>query len=270
MIDHTFAQWLNGELTSTRCALLSLYEQRDRLLYIEGPRLEKEYMEKIGLYEEMVIREEIECEILEKKKQMIQIAINRREPIDESAIDSELEALRNQMINDAVGPEIPKEFADLDSDQMDELQSLYRDIVKNFHPQMYPDLTEAHRQLFEKAQEAYRHRDLAALKLIYDMLFGTVEDEMTLNSLYNFFKSTQDDDCSQNEAYAADYKLVAQIYENFSLTTEEVAVEEEWSKYCGITENTLNEINDLKQQFPYTRLICYPILLRLKNIKKNL
>ena len=71
MEKHTFTLWLHMERIAARYALLALYEQRDRLQYIEGPRLEEEYMDKIGPYEETVIREEIECEILQKKQQMI-------------------------------------------------------------------------------------------------------------------------------------------------------------------------------------------------------
>ena len=51
----TFVTWLNHEVASSSCALLKLYEEFDKLKYIEGPRLEKEYMDKIGTFEETVI-----------------------------------------------------------------------------------------------------------------------------------------------------------------------------------------------------------------------
>ena len=40
MSGHTFTGWLYHEVTAARCALLALYEQKDRLLYVEGPQIE--------------------------------------------------------------------------------------------------------------------------------------------------------------------------------------------------------------------------------------
>lgn len=256
MSKHTFTLWLHSEVTSTRCALLTLYEQRDKLRYIEGPRLEKEYMDKVGTYEETVIKEEIECELLQKKQQMIQTAINRREPIDEAAIDAELENQRQQMIQEAAGPAAPQEYAELSGEQSDELQELYRDIVKNFHPQMHSELTEAHRQLFQKAQEAYRRRDLAALKLIHEMLYSTQEDGLALESLLESLTGSKAEESTEeiapNRDYATDYSLAAMIYCGFKPTNEEAAIQEEWTRYRQMTDIVMKEMDDMRLQFPYT------------------
>lgn len=256
MSKHTFTLWLHSEVASTRCALLTLYEQRDKLRYIEGPRLEKEYMDKVGTYEETVIKEEIECELLQKKQQMIQTAINRREPIDEAAIDAELENQRQQMIQEAAGPAAPQEYAELSGEQSDELQELYRDIVKNFHPQMHSELTEAHRQLFQKAQEAYRRRDLAALKLIHEMLYSTQEDGLALESLLESLTGSKAEEATEeiapNRDYATDYSLAAMIYCGFKPTNEEAAIQEEWTRYRQMTDSVMKEMDDMRLQFPYT------------------
>lgn len=256
MNKHTFTLWLHSEVASTRCALLTLYEQRDKLQYIEGPRLEKEYMDKVGTYEETVIKEEIECELLQKKQQMIQAAINRREPIDEAAIDAELEKHRQQMLQEAAGPAAPQEYAELSGEQSDELQELYRDIVKNFHPQMHPELTEAHRQLFQKAQEAYRRRDLAALKLIHEMLYSTQEDGLALELLLELLTSSKAEETTEEIApsrdYATDYSLAAMIYCGFKPTNEEAAIQEEWTRYRQMTDSVMKEMDDMRLQFPYT------------------
>ena len=256
MSKHTFTLWLHSEVASTRYALLTLYEQRDKLQYIEGPRLEKEYMDKVGAYEETVIKEEIECELLQKKQQMIQTAINRREPIDEAANDAELENQRQQMIQEAAGPAAPQEYAELSGEQSDELQELYRDIVKNFHPQMHPELTEAHRQLFRKAQEAYRRRDLAALKLIHEMLYSTQEDGLALESLLESLICSKAEESTEeiapNRDYATDYSLAAMIYCGFKPTNEEAAIQEEWTRYRQMTDSVMKEMDDMRLQFPYT------------------
>lgn len=257
MSKRTFTLWLHSEVTSARYALLVLYEQRDKLQYIEGPRLEKEYMDQVGTYEETVIKEEIECELIRRKQQMIQAAINRREPIDEAAIDAELEDCRQQMFREAAGPAAPQEYAELSDEQSDELQMLYRDIVKNFHPQMHPELTEVHRQLFQKAQEAYRRRDLAALKLVYEMLYSAQEDGSLLESLLRWLEDRRageerKDDHVPDEDHATDYSLAAMIYCGFEPTNEEAAIQEEWTRYRRMTDSVMKEMYDMRHQFPYT------------------
>lgn len=257
MCKHTFTLWLHSEVTSARCALLTLYEQRDKLQYIEGPRLEKEYMDKVGSYEETVIKEEIECELLKRKQQMIQTAINRRESIDEAAIDAELEKYHQQMLQEAAGPAAPQEYADLSDEQSEELQELYHDIVKNFHPQMYPELTEAHRQLFQKAHEAYRRRDLAALKLVHEMLYSIQKDGPELELMIELLTGSEADKESEEEItsgrdYATDYSLAAMIYRGFKPTNEEAAIQEERTRYRQMTDSVMKEMDDMRLRFPYT------------------
>lgn len=250
MSKHTFTLWLHSEATSIRCALLVLYEQRDKLQYIEGPRLENEYMDKIGSYEETVIKEEIECELLQKKQQMIQAAINRREPIDEAAIDAEIERQRQQMLQEAAGSE-PQEYAVLSEEQSEELQKLYREIVKDFHPQMHPELTEAHRQLFQKAQEAYRRRDLEALKLVHEMLYSTQEGGLELELTLQLLTGGEEAENASGRDYSTDYSLAAVIYSGFKPTNEEAAIQEELTRYRQMTDGVMKEMEDMRLQFPY-------------------
>ena len=113
MSEHTFTNWLQFEVNSARCALLKLIEKEDRMRYIEGPELERAYMEAVGHYEESVVKEEMECELLTTKQRLIQAAINRREPIDEAAIDEKIAALRQDMMVSAAGEGEPKAYAEL-------------------------------------------------------------------------------------------------------------------------------------------------------------
>ena len=273
MSKHSFTSWLHSEIATSRCALLTLYEQRDKLKYIDGPRLEKEYMEKVGTYEETVIREEIECELLQKKQQMIQAVINRREPIDESAIDAELDVRRQQMFQEAAGPTAPQNYAELTSEQGDELQELYRDIVENFHPQIHSELTAVQHQLFQKAQEAYRRRDLAALKLIHEMLFSTMEDDFAVGLRLNFLTESNSE-CKEEiiikRDYATDYSLASQIYCCFNATVEEAALREEWGKYRQMTNATMQEMEEMRSQFPYTAAEMLSDLAQIEAYKEDL
>lgn len=260
MNTRTFTYWLHRELMTAQCSLLTLYEQRDRLLYIVGPILEKEYMEKVGDFEETIIKEEIECDLLQKKKQMIQAAINRREPINESVIDTEIDALRQKMFAEAADYHAPQEFADLTPEQSDELQEMYHEIVRNFHPQMHHDLTEAQKQLYDKAQDAYRRRDVDALKLIHEMLFYNDEGAFFFDLLLELLKAKQasGNDYVKEDAeiiveidYSTDYSLASVIYSSFKPTSEEAAMKEDLDQCSQTIETIMQEMNEIKSRFPY-------------------
>ena len=255
MSKHTFTQWMRKEVTSSKYALLTLYEQRDKLLYIEGPQLEREYMDKIGSYEETIIKEEIECELLQKKQQMIQAAINRREPIDEAAIDAEIEKLRQEMYLEAISMPVPQEFAELSGEQSDELQDLYREIVQEFHPQMHPELNEVHHKLFQKAQDAYRLRDITALRLIHDMLFSTLEDEGAIGLMMELMvrvNAAEEEDETLKEVNMTDYSMAAKLYSSFIPTVEEASIKEELSRFKSQTDQVMQEMERMRTTFPYT------------------
>lgn len=252
MSKHTFTLWLQNQVTSARCALLAVYEQRDKLKYIDGPQLEKDYMKKIGAFEESVIREEMECELLEKKQMLIQTALNRHEPIDEATIDAEIDNYRQQLLKEAVGNGEPKEFAELSDEQSEELQRLYRQIVNDFHPQMHPEMTEVQRELFNKAQEAYRRRDLEALKLICDMLYGPQDDELLLQLLLEIVRNCEsDDEESSARDYSTDYTLAEILYDSFVPTTEEAAIKQEYLNYKQKADEIMGEIDMMRSLFPY-------------------
>lgn len=250
MAKHTFVKWLNKEVASSGCALLKLYEELDKLKYIEGPRLEKEYMDKIGTFEETVIKEEIECELLRKKQVMIQSSLNRREPIDEASIDEEINKLREEMIKEAGGDAPPKEYADLSEEQATELQEIYSEIVKNYHPQTHPDLTEAHKELFKKAQEAYRRKDISALKLIYDMLTSADGEGMAFELSMEL--DVSDEEETADERFTTDYTLASELYKGFIPTSEEASIQEEWRRYKQNIDEVMSNMETLKTQFPYT------------------
>ena len=81
MRTQTFLGYLAQEQQATRLALLAAYETKDRLLYVEAPALRQEYMLKIGTQEEKVLEAELSVAMLRRKLELIQTAINRREPV---------------------------------------------------------------------------------------------------------------------------------------------------------------------------------------------
>ncbi len=249
-MERSFKNWLYGETSAARCALLAVYEQRDMLRYIEGPQLEREYMEKLGNFEQIVIKEEIECELLKKKQQLVQAAINRREPIDESAIDAQLDQERQEKLREAAGEAMPEEFRNLSPEEGDELQKLYREIVRDFHPEMHPELSQVHRELFKKAHEAYRRRDLDSLKLIHEMLNKTEESGLTMELMVELLSGGEENVSMRD--YTTDYALVSIIYSAFKATAEEATIKEECAKYQQKAEDAMREIETMRSEFPYT------------------
>lgn len=269
MSNRNFTMWLNNEVAATRCILLSLYEKRDMLLYMEGPRLENEYMEKVGAYEETVIRAEMEYEILIKKQQIIQTALNRREVIDEKKIDAELDTYRKEMLKDAEGV-APQNYASLSAEESDELQKIYRAVIDNYHPQTHPELTDAHRLLYEKAQDAYRRKDLTALQLIYKMLCDTQPDNALMMGSMLEMSIELDENNSSENGFLTDYSLCAMIYNQFKHTVEEATIKEEISKYKELLQEVTAEIENINKKFPYTASEMLSDEKKIEEYKKEL
>ena len=96
----TFYDWLTREADTGRMALVGLYENRDKVLYVEAPPLRKKYMEVIGVYEEPVLQAELENAMLRRKAELIRIAINRREPADLEAIKEQLEKEKQALVSE--------------------------------------------------------------------------------------------------------------------------------------------------------------------------
>ena len=144
MLEQTYLKWLGKEVVAAKYALLVALEKRDNLLYIEEPELKEEYMQKIGMYEEQILKLELEVSLQEKKKLMIQAAINRREPVDLEAIEKQLDEERASQLNqlNETYKAGTHQNETLTVEEKEELQSLYKEIVREFHPQVRSDMTE--------------------------------------------------------------------------------------------------------------------------------
>lgn len=251
MANHTFTNWLKFEIHSARCALLRLYEEEEKLKYIEGPRLERAYMDTVGKYEEQVVKEEMECELLTAKQKLVQTAINRREAIDEAAIDQKIDEMREEMMKDAAGEPLEQNYAKLTNEQSGELQKIYSKIVESFHPSMHPEMTATERMLYQKAQDAYRMRDLPALNLIWEMLTGGDGEGIELTFTMTLANDDGEGDAPSRD-YSTDYSLASQLYERFVPLQEEAPILEEWKNYTNRTNNMMERLAQMKQEFPFT------------------
>lgn len=261
MGDHTFTKWLQLEVHTARCALLKLLEEEDRLRCIEGPQIERNYMEAVGNYEETVVQEEMECELLTTKQRLVQAAINRREEIDEAAIDAKIDDLRKEMTGAAVGESSIPANLNLSVEQSDELQELYGKIVKEFHPSMHPEMTQAQKELYDKARDAYRRHDLHALNLIWEMLTEDDDEglsiafEMVMNIGIGIGGGSAEWEMGEKSVpvrdYSTDYSLASTLYSCFMPLQEEAAIIEECQKYKLQIGEKIDQLAELKQQFPF-------------------
>ena len=149
MRNQSFYSLFGQEVNTQGVALLGLYEKKDRLLYVEAPQIRKRYMEAVGNFEEGVLNDELELSLLHRKAELIQIAINRREPIDLEAIDKELEREREERISAVENADLTlKEFPKLSEEELKNMQSQYHDITTEFHPAINTDITDAQKELY--------------------------------------------------------------------------------------------------------------------------
>ncbi len=258
MRKQSFSDWLVREADSSRMALVGLYENRDRILYVEAPRLRKKYMEIIGIYEEPVLQAELDVAMLRRKAELIRIAINRREPINPDGITEQLNKERQEQISELEKTDRTlNELPEPDEQQAHTMQQQYREITRYFHPAMNSSLTETQKELFQKAVDAYKMQDGEAIRLIHDMLFPAID----LKGISVSVKSGEiaANDPSHNsktifDALSPDYTLAAKLYDSFAPSEEERIILEMLSHYKAQRKELEEEIAQIRSGFPFNAL----------------
>ena len=255
MRKQTFTAFLTAEVESARLALLAAYQERDRVLYVEAAPLRKKYMDIFGVVEDAVLRAELERHLLERKRDLIQIAINRREPVDLAAIEKLLEEEKAELLKQLESEDrTSKEMPELTEEQMQTMQRQYREINQAFHPSMHPEISETQRELFEKAQEAYRNQDPDAMKLVYDMLFEPVD----FGALANVLREARADPLSPRQSFVkfaheleTDYALAKELYNCFLPAEEDRVVSSALDIYTAKRHLMEEEIEAIRKGFPF-------------------
>lgn len=255
MRAQSFYDWLLREVATSRMALVGLYEQKDKLLYVEAPPIRKRYMEAIGNFEESVLEAELEVSLLRRKIELIQISINRHEPIDLQAIEAILIEERNQKVSELEAKDATlNDLPQLSEQEEHTLQRLYREITSAFHPAMNPDITETQKELYEKAQQAYRLQDVEAMKLIYDMLFAPAELsglELATQDSYPSAQKLKAEYKKFVSALSTDYKLAKTLYSCFMPLEEDAVVLDSLETYNAQRKTVEDEIVSIKSGFPF-------------------
>ena len=256
MRNQSFTACLAAEVESARLALLAAYLERDRVLYVEAAPLRKQYLDIFGVIEDAVLRAELECHLLERKRDLIQIALNRREPVDLAAIEKLLEEEKTELLQQIESEDLTsKELPELTEEQMHTLQRQYREINQAFHPSLHPEISDTQLELFERAQEAYRNQDCSAMKLVYDMLFEPV-DLGGLKSLMSEIERA--DPTAPQRSFArmahemeTDYTLAKKLYDCFLPAEEDRVVQSALDVYTAERRAVEEEIAAIHEGFPF-------------------
>lgn len=248
----SYSEFLLVEIASVRYALIVAYERKDRMLYIEAPALRQEYMEKVGYFEEQVLKAELENTLLEQKVELIQAAINRREPIDDEQINEKLDALRQQLLEQAEADSpTASDSPHLSEKEQEALQSLYKEIVEKFHPAVHNDLTDTQKALYDKAMAAYKQQNVEALQLAHDMLTDESTAGFSIQAISHEADSNTEMVALAKEL-SADYTLARLLWPCFEAKESEMLILEAKSQYVSQLEQLSAEIEHIQSSFPFS------------------
>ena len=258
MRTQTFYDWLQREVASSRMALVGLYESRDKLLYVEAPKLRKRYMDIFGAIEGPVLEAELTLSMLRRKLEWMQIAVNRREPIDVEKIEEALAEEKRQKIAEVEEADLTlNELPQLSEAQQRTLQQQYREITSDFHPAMNRDLTDTQRELYEKAVEAYKMQDVEVMEIIHDALYSPIGIHFNLSFKSGSEKSPEEaraDYRELAEELSTDYRLARELYDCFVPLEEDSVVREALDGYRAQRRELEAEIEKIREGFPFNAI----------------
>ena len=168
---------LKTEIERLRVELSMLVLERDELRLVICKNLETAYLLHFGALEYKLYK--IQCEYLrlKRKAELIQAQINRQEYIDLERIGRTLDAEfadytrkldeRIEQMNAALEHGKGELLSD---EETTSLKKMYHKIVKALHPDLNPALTDAQKQLFLNAVDAYEKGDARGLEVIAAMV----------------------------------------------------------------------------------------------------
>ncbi|REJ85195.1 MAG: hypothetical protein DWQ44_03775 [Bacteroidetes bacterium] len=245
----------HAEALRNREALLSEYaeleERHSQLLYHEKPRIEREYLQKVGRHKLELFEVRTEVYRLKRKVELIRTAMNRAEPVQMKEINRILEAemyqqyqelkLRAEKLEKALVPD----NRSLDDEEAQDLREIYYKLVKKLHPDLNPDLSPALSALWHQVVQSYKAGDLEKLRML-EIVFDASGSRHDSPSLL--------DDIKEHNARVANaiikmIKALEDILREFPFNIAEFLDNEEWV----IEENnsTLNQISKTMDEKKY-------------------
>ncbi|HFI0632777.1 TPA: J domain-containing protein [Streptococcus suis] len=179
---------LQKDIERLRIEISMKFLERDDLILQQCPSIETAYLLRFGSLEYKVIEAEYKWRRLRRKLQFLISARNRQEKIEEEQIEEWLDREFQEYL-DRLDDKLKEMNEALDwskrelltKEESKLLKKLYRKIVKLLHPDLNPNLSDAQRDLFFKAVEAYEEGNIAKLEFIYTMIEN--QGEMKVSGL---------------------------------------------------------------------------------------
>ena len=182
-VEHPDYLALKEEAARLQAELTALLLQKDELEQITCRRIESAYLRRFGALELKHYEAYCECLRAKKRTAMIRAEVNRRQRPDEDRIEQELDrqleehrkALEQKM-EQVMSAVTPRKGPGLSESGRKELKRLYRQAVKNLHPDLHPEADEADRRKLDRAIRAYRAGDLRTLRAVCETSARSTEE----------------------------------------------------------------------------------------------
>lgn len=165
------------ELEKLKVELSMLILELDEFRGVTCRNIKAQYYLTLGKLEYKAYNLHVKRLRLKRKIELMQILINRQEPINTENInkllDQEfkeyLQRLR-QLLEDLYEAKKWELCKPLTDEETKELRKLYRKIVTKLHPDLNPNLNEQMARLFHQATQAYENGDLKTMRYIFDLV----------------------------------------------------------------------------------------------------
>lgn len=177
--------------------------------------------------------------------------------IDLETIDKELEREREERISAIENADLTlKEFPELSEEELKNMQSQYHDITTEFHPAINTDITDAQKELYAKAVEAYKNQDAEAISIIHSLLF---EPYGNLNLSYSIKPESEESDPREEYraeamAISTDYTLAKKLYRFFVPLEEDYIILNKVELFKSKAKIVHEEIEKIRNSFPFNAL----------------
>jgi len=156
-------------------------EVYEHLVGTLGPNLKCEYMVKIGQYESKAFELAVEIKRWKRKITLRQVALNKGEKPDATAIEKQLDQELEKYIRivrhnvDALKKAVNDYEAErLSEEETLELRTQYLDAVKRLHPDINPRLPESAGNLWIQIQSAYKTKQWDGFRFLCTLVDGVV------------------------------------------------------------------------------------------------
>ena len=165
LVEHPDSGAWHRQLADLRETLTQLLARHDHLLHTVRPNLLALYQVRIGLWELQLLQKECQVARLRRQIELVQAAANHGRPPDPQAIQQTLDhefELWQVRLREAVDKlEASKDLLQHPMSTADdqEFKQLYRNLVKQLHPDVAPGQPETVRLLWQQVQAAYRRSD---------------------------------------------------------------------------------------------------------------